>query len=176
MIKLVLGAAIGAALGGWIGHVTKCSGGGCPLVGNPVGGVLMGAVIGGLLVSSFAGRSGGTLISPSPHVEEVQGVDAFDAALRRNKIVLADFYADWCGPCRRLKPAIHAIADEYAGRIGVVAVNVDRNKELASAHRVSGIPDVRIFASGIQAEQIVGLRGKDSYASVIDRLLNDSTR
>ena len=96
---------------------------------------------------------------------------AFDAALAGHAVVLVDFYADWCGPCRKLKPTVHAIADEYSGKVGVLAVNVDKNKDLASHHGVSGIPDVRIFRAGEQAEQIVGLRGKDSYTSVIDRLL-----
>jgi len=170
MIKLVVGAALGAAIGGWIGYASKCSGGGCPLMGNPAGGAMFGAVIGILMASSIAGRTSTSAVH-SEHVIEVAGVEAFDALLKAHPVALVDFYADWCGPCRKLKPAIHELADTYEGRAAVLAVNVDRNRELAERHGVSGIPDVRVFKDGQEKKRFVGLGPKTQYSSAIDSLL-----
>ena len=169
MIKLVVGAAVGAALGGWIGYATKCAGGGCPMMGNPVGGVIFGAIIGTLLASSFGNK--GPAFTPSKNVVEIASSEQFETLLKSQHVVMADFYADWCGPCRNLKPTIHELADAYAGRVTVAAVNVDANGDLAQQHGVSGIPDVRIFKGGKQVDQLVGLSRKEKYAESLDSLL-----
>lgn len=72
------------------------------------------------------------------------------------KVVVIDFYADWCGPCRKLGPILDSIAHEHGGKILIGKVNVDQNRELAAKERVEGIPDVRIFRDGREVDRFVG--------------------
>jgi thioredoxin 1 len=139
------------------------------MVGNPVGGILFGALIGALLASSFAGREPD--FTPSQHVTEIADGQQLDLAIKSSQVVLVDFYANWCGPCRRLKPIIHQLADRYAGRVAVLAVNVDKHGEISGRYGVSGIPDVRIFKDGSQVEKIVGLSAAERYSAAVAALL-----
>ena len=70
--------------------------------------------------------------------------------------VLVDFYADWCAPCRAAAPTINAIAEEYAGKIKVVKVNVDTDSIRAGEHGVRGIPNFIVFKDGVRVVQFVG--------------------
>jgi len=72
------------------------------------------------------------------------------------RIVLVDFYADWCGPCRMLSPILENVAAENRATVSVCKVNVDKFRDLATQQGVSGIPDVRIFVDGKQKDQFVG--------------------
>lgn len=105
------------------------------------------------------------------HVVRVLTEEQFNAAIDAGGVVLVDFYADWCGPCRRLKPTIAGLAAGYEGRVTVLAVDVDRLRDLAGRHRVSSIPDVRVFAGGRQVAAMVGLQSKDRYVAVLDKAL-----
>jgi thioredoxin len=75
---------------------------------------------------------------------------------QRGKVVVIDFYADWCGPCRQLSPILDKIANEHGGKILIGKVNVDQNREIASKEGVRGIPDVRIFRDGGEVDRFVG--------------------
>jgi thioredoxin len=86
------------------------------------------------------------------------GFDSF--RMQPDKLVVIDFYADWCGPCRKLGPILDQIANEQGGKILVGKVNVDQNRELASSEGVRGIPDVRIFRDGREVDRFVGLPGE----------------
>ena len=70
--------------------------------------------------------------------------------------VLADFYADWCGPCRMLRPSLDAIAEERSD-VKVVAVNIDENPDLADEFDIVSIPCVILFKGGTEADRSVGL-------------------
>ena len=83
----------------------------------------------------------------SPNVIELTG-DNFDATISTGTVVVADFWAPWCGPCRALSPVIDRIADQFAGKIKVGKVNVDENMELAPKDDVATIPRVMIFKAG----------------------------
>jgi len=73
-----------------------------------------------------------------------------------SRIVLVDFYADWCGPCRMLSPILEKVADENSATVSVCKVNVDKFRELATQQGVSGIPDVRIFVDGKLKDKFIG--------------------
>ena len=169
MLKIVIGGAIGALAGGLVGYVGKCMGGGCPLTCNPVGGILVGTLMGVLIASSVGLPA--AAYSPSRHLIHVADDAELAEILRTNEVVLVDFFADWCGPCRRLKPTIHQIADEYAGRVAVLGVDVERAQDLAQKYGVSTIPDVRIFRGGEVAQRLQGVQRKQTYTDVIDGLL-----
>jgi thioredoxin 1 len=173
-LRIVAGIVLGGAVGAAIGYVGRCTGGTCPLTCNPIGGILIGAVVGALLLTSL--RRTPEPVALSPHLLQVTDQEQFDTVLAEHPVVLVDFYADWCGPCRRLKPTVSAIANEYAGRVAVVTVNVDKAAALASAHAVQGIPDVRIFHAGQQAEKLVGLQDAEQYRKRLDALLDNTPK
>lgn len=75
---------------------------------------------------------------------------------RQGKVVVIDFHADWCGPCRSLAPVLDRIAAENGGLILIGKVNVDQNRELATRQGVRSIPDVRIFRDGMEVDRFVG--------------------
>ena len=97
----------------------------------------------------------------------VQGEDEFRTIVERDPIVLVDFHADWCGPCRMLEPTVESIA---AGTDATVAkVDVDANQQLAAAHGVRGVPTMELYRNGEQVEQIVGMQSEDRLRNLIGR-------
>ncbi len=86
--------------------------------------------------------------------------------LKSDKPVLIDFWADWCGPCRMLAPAVSEIADEFDGKVKVCKVNVDEERELASAFRVSGIPMLVVMKDGQVTNMAVGVRPKSQIVGM----------
>ena len=77
------------------------------------------------------------------------GTDDFDReVLKSDTPVLVDFYADWCGPCRAMAPAVDALAEKAAGRYKVVKVDVDPNPDLAVRFEIRSIPSLLIFRDG----------------------------
>ncbi len=85
--------------------------------------------------------------------------------------VLVDFWAPWCGPCRRLAPTIDAIATKYEGKVKVAKLNTDEAQTLAGNFNISGIPCVIIFKNGKEAQRLVGLLTEGEYSKALDRLL-----
>lgn len=90
--------------------------------------------------------------------------------------VLVDFYADWCGPCRMLAPALEGLACEFAGRIKIVKVNVDEEPELACHFRVQSIPTLLAFRGGRLVDKLVGVGSPGQLRSVLTRLAGNSAR
>ena len=88
--------------------------------------------------------------------------------LQASELVLVDFWAEWCPPCRKLSPVIDALADEYAGRVKVVKLNVDDSPEVAGRYSIFSIPTLLLFRGGEVVEQLVGYRPKDELKTVLD--------
>jgi thioredoxin 1 len=84
-------------------------------------------------------------------------------------VVLVDFYADWCGPCKAMEPALEELAANVDGT--VAKVDVDVHRELASQHQVQGIPTLVFYADGEPAERLVGGQSKQALAQTFERLL-----
>ena len=85
--------------------------------------------------------------------------------------VLVDFWAEWCGPCKRLAPTVEALAGDYAGKLTVGKLNVDDNPNTASKFQIRGIPALLLFKGGQVVESVVGLAQKDDLKKVIDKHL-----
>ena len=88
--------------------------------------------------------------------------------LKSNQVVLVDFWAAWCGPCRMIGPVVEEIADEYAGKITVGKLNVDEQSEVAGKYGVMSIPTLLLFKNGEIVEKIVGFRSKQDLTKLID--------
>lgn len=98
--------------------------------------------------------------------------DTFEAEVLKSDIpVVVDFWAEWCGPCKMLSPTVDAIADEYAGKVKVLKLDVQTEASVASKYGVSSIPTLLLFKGGEVADRIVGLRPKNDITSRIDPLL-----
>jgi len=103
----------------------------------------------------------------------IHATDAdFDAAvLQSDEPVLVDFWAQWCGPCKMIAPALDELADTYAGRAKVVKIDIDRNRATALKYHVRSIPMLLLFKDGqVQATQI-GAVGKAQLSQMIDKAL-----
>jgi thioredoxin 1 len=86
-------------------------------------------------------------------------------------LVLVDFWATWCPPCKMLAPIIDEIATEYQGRVKVASLDVDKAPALSERYQVQAIPTVLMFRGGKVADQFVGLRSKKEIKNQLDKLL-----
>lgn len=91
--------------------------------------------------------------------------------INSQELTVVDFWAPWCGPCRKLGPVLEEIGDEYAGKIKIVKVNTDENLKTAKEYSVSGLPSILIFKDGNPLERLVGLMPKSSIVSNIEKHL-----
>lgn len=85
--------------------------------------------------------------------------------------VLVDFWAPWCGPCRKLSPTIDEISAEYGEKLKVVKVNTDENTKIAQEFSISGIPSLLVFKDGEAVERLVGLMQKTAITNTVDKYL-----
>ena len=92
----------------------------------------------------------------------------FDTEIKTG-VTLVDFWAEWCGPCKRLAPTVDALASEYAGKVTVGKLNVDENPNVSFKFQIRGIPTILIFKGGQVVESVVGLAQKDDLKKVIDK-------
>ncbi len=87
------------------------------------------------------------------------------------KVVLVDFYADWCGPCKMMSPIVNEIASELGNKIKVCKMNVDECIDIASQYGVMSIPTLIIFKGGNTVNTLVGLRDKKEIIDNINSVL-----
>lgn len=95
----------------------------------------------------------------------------FKDILASSKVVLVDFWAAWCGPCRMLSPIVDDVAEAYAGRIEVAKCNVDDQEDIAAEYGIRSIPTLLFFKDGQLADKTIGLVGKAEIESKINSLL-----
>ena len=102
----------------------------------------------------------------------LQFTDAtFDEVLSNNTVVVADFWAEWCGPCRMVGPSIEQLAEEYAGKAAIGKVDIEENDDLATKYAIRNIPTVLFFKNGQLVDKMVGAAPKSAYEEKLKSLL-----
>ena len=96
----------------------------------------------------------------------------FDSEVVNNAgITVVDFFADWCGPCRKMGPILEEVEKELASNVKFTKINTDNNIEMAKKYQVSGLPTLMIFKNGEPAERMVGLMPKTSIITNIEKYI-----
>ncbi|MBQ2871311.1 thioredoxin [bacterium] len=91
--------------------------------------------------------------------------------LNSENITVVDFWAPWCGPCRKLGPVLDEVASEMGDKVKVVKLNTDENLKTAKEYSISGLPTVMVFKNGQAVERMVGLMQKSALVSNIEKHL-----
>lgn len=99
--------------------------------------------------------------------------DSFEQVVIQSQgLVMVDFWATWCGPCKIVGPVVDELAKEYESKMMFAKVNTDENPDLASRYNIRGIPTLMFFKGGKVLDQVVGALPKAQLKSKIDSLLN----
>lgn len=91
--------------------------------------------------------------------------------INSEKIVLVDFWAEWCGPCRMVSPILDEIGAEYADKLEIVKVNVDEEPHLAAEYQITGIPAMKVFQNGKIVREMVGAKPKPALLADLEGLI-----
>ena len=95
----------------------------------------------------------------------------FDELLSSNKVVVADFWATWCGPCKAMGPSIDELSAEYEGQALIGKVDVEENNDLAEKYAIRSVPTLIFFKDGEMVDKVVGLQPKAAIEVKIKDLL-----
>lgn len=105
------------------------------------------------------------------NIEEVNDNNFKARVLDKNGVTVVDFFAPWCGPCRKMAEVLAQIADEYQGKVNIYKLNTDENLETAKSMSISSLPSVLVYKDGEALERMVGLMPKSAIISNIEKHL-----
>lgn len=94
-----------------------------------------------------------------------------EEVLKSSLPVLVDFWAPWCGPCKALSPTVDKVANETAGKVKVVKVNVDEAQDIAAKYSIMSIPTLLVFVNGVVSDQLIGLVQKDKIMDKLNKYM-----
>ena len=94
----------------------------------------------------------------------------FDSEVAQG-VVLVDFYADWCGPCRMIAPIVEELAQEMAGKVTIAKIDTDQAVNVAAKYEVTSIPTLILFKDGQVAKRVVGLKDLDGLRKIVNEVL-----
>jgi len=106
----------------------------------------------------------------APQIVTLTDAD-FDQQVKAHPLVVVDFWAEWCGPCHAIAPAVAQLAREYEGRVLVTKVNADDYPEILMNYGIMGIPTLIYFKGGKEVERIVGLNNYGTLKNKLERVL-----
>ena len=94
-----------------------------------------------------------------------------DEVLKSDKTILVDFWAEWCGPCRAVSPILDQIAEEHAGKIEIVKLNVNDNPQSAMNYQITSIPAMKVFKGGEVVKTVIGAKPKPALEADLAEFL-----
>lgn len=95
----------------------------------------------------------------------------FPALVQDDKLLVVDFFATWCGPCKKLSPMLDEVSEEFGDRVNIVKVDVDESEDLAMTYGIRSVPTVLFFKNGQQVDKFVGALPKSEIVSKIENQL-----
>ncbi len=98
---------------------------------------------------------------------EILSKDEFNETLKNNKLVLVDFYATWCGPCKMQSPILHEFKEEVGDKVAIIKLDVDQTPDIAREFGILSIPTLLLFKDGQQVEKSVGLTAKAQLSEML---------
>ena len=104
-------------------------------------------------------------------MEQVNDLNFDESVVKADQQVLVDFSATWCGPCKQIEPFVKQLADEYAGKVKVVKVDIDESPGTAAKYGIRGVPTLKMFKGGQVIAEQVGAAPKAKLAELIKRAL-----
>ncbi len=104
-------------------------------------------------------------------VIEINDGNFEEEVLKADKITLVDFWATWCGPCRKLSPLIDELANEYTDKVKFVKIKADENMQTSQKYSISGVPSLLLFKNGEPVERIVNLVPKNIIENALNKHL-----
>ena len=110
----------------------------------------------------------------STNVSPVSALDFESEVLKSDKLVIVDFWAEWCGPCKMIAPILDEIASEYHDRIRVAKINIDENPQTPPKFGIRGIPTLILFKNGTVEAQKVGAVSKSQLAAFLESNLDQA--
>lgn len=104
-------------------------------------------------------------------VQEINAENFDNEVIANNGITVVDFFANWCGPCRKLAPILEEVEEELSSRVKFAKINTDDNLDMAKKYQVSGLPTLMVFKNGEVVERMVGLMPKSSIITNIEKYI-----
>ena len=104
-------------------------------------------------------------------VKEINYTNFEENVINADKLTVVDFFATWCGPCRKLGPILEEVESELSGKVNFAKIDTDDNIDAAKKYQVSGLPTLLVFKDGEVVERMVGLMPKSSIITNIEKYL-----
>jgi len=102
-------------------------------------------------------------------VLEINSENFNSEVLSHDGVIVVDFFANWCGPCRKLAPILEEVEEELNTKVKFAKINTDENLDMAKQYQVSGLPTLMVFKKGEAVERLVGLMPKSSIITNIEK-------
>ena len=104
-------------------------------------------------------------------IHHIENERILSEVLKNEKIVIVDFFAEWCGPCQMLSPILVEIEKEYSEKLEIYKVNVDESQECAMRYGITAMPTLLFFKNGEEVERQVGYLEKDELEKIVQELM-----